>query len=76
MLKPTASALAGESAVADQPDAGRALPKFVVLQDDRGEWRAGRVVQVDADLIAALDVEGVRYIEATDEQRRLGGFID
>lgn len=58
---------------ADKP---RALPKFIKLGADRGEWKAGRVVQADADLLAALDVDGVKYAEATEEERRLGGFVD
>lgn len=56
-------------------DKSRELPKFIKLQAPRGEWQAGRVVQADADLLSALDVEGVAYTPATDEERRLGGFV-
>ena len=41
------------------------------------EWAghpAGRVFRGDPDLIGKL--EGVRYREATDFERRVGGFVD
>ena len=37
---------------------------------------AGRVLAADHDLVGKLDVEGVKYREATSFERHVAGFID
>jgi hypothetical protein len=57
-------------------DSAHTLPSHIVLEADRGNRRAGAVLAADADLISALDVEGVPYHPASDRERALGGFAD
>jgi hypothetical protein len=64
---------------ADLPAAGQvahALPSHIILLVEWAAHPSGRVLAADADLLGQLDVEGVKYREATDFERRIAGFID
>ena len=45
-------------------------------------WRSGRgihrgrVLAADHDLVGTLDIEGVKYREATEFERRIAGFVN
>ena len=60
------------------PDAGARppLPSHIILLAEWAGHPAGRVFRGDPDLIGALDLEGVKYREATTFERRIGGFVD
>jgi hypothetical protein len=59
-----------------EQDRPRDLPSHVFLLQEWGAHPSGRVLAADADLIGALDVEGVQYREATDFECRIGGFVN
>jgi hypothetical protein len=59
-----------------RPAKPRALPSHVFLLQEWGAHPSGRVLAADPDLIGALDVEGVKYREATEFERRIGGFVN
>ena len=49
-------------------------PSHIILLDDWGRHVAGRVLAADADMLGALDVEGVKYRAATAKECRLAGI--
>jgi hypothetical protein len=49
---------------------------YIFLLEDWRDFRAGKVLKPDADLIGMIDKDGVKYRAATDFERRLGGFPD
>lgn len=51
-----------------------AAPKFIKLLADWGTRLEGSVLRADDDLIGALDGEGVKYREATAQERGLAGL--
>jgi len=53
-----------------------ALPSHIILLAEWAGHPAGRVFRGDPDLIGKLDIEGVKYREATTFERRIGGFVD
>lgn len=57
------------------PAAPAALPEFIFLLDDWGSRLAGSVLRGDHDLVAALDVEGVKYRAATETERGLAAIV-
>ena len=58
------------------PSPPAALPTHVKLLAPWGRHCPDKVLKADPDLIGALDVEGVKYREATTFERRIGGFVD
>jgi len=52
------------------------IPRFIKLAADWGNYREGRVIFASVDLLATLDVEGIRYTTATDRERQIAGFAD
>ena len=59
-----------------EADTPRNLPSHVFLLEEWAGHPAGRVLAADHDLVGKLDVEGVKYREATSFERRIAGFID
>ena len=52
------------------------LPSHVFLLEEWAGHPSGRVLAADHDLIGKLDVEGVKYREATEFERCIGGFVN
>jgi hypothetical protein len=48
----------------------------VILLDAWGVFPEGKVLASDPDLISHFDKDGVRYRVATDQERRIGGFVE
>jgi hypothetical protein len=59
-----------------EADTPHDLPSHVFLLEEWAGHPSGRVLAADADLVGKLDVEGVKYREATGFERRIAGFID
>ena len=62
--------------LSDETDTPRNLPSHVFLLEEWAGHPAGRVLAADHDLLGKLDVEGVKYREATRFEQRIAGFID
>jgi len=58
---------------ADVKAAPRQLPAHIVLLADRPPHLAGKVLHADANLIAALEADGVKYRAATAPEIAIGG---
>lgn len=56
-------------------DKSRKLPAFIKLQQDYADYRTGRVLRGDPDLLSEFDRAGVKYREATESERRIGGCV-
>lgn len=54
----------------------RRKPAFIKVAKAWGNFPADSVLAVSEDLLAQLDKDGVTYREATDFERRVGGFPD
>jgi len=63
---------APKGATASAP--AKTLPSHIVLLEDWGNRRAGRVFRADADLCAMLDVEKAKYREATPSEISIAGL--
>lgn len=50
-------------------------PRVIVLQADWREWFAGKVLRADADMQSALAIEGVKFRDATQRERAIGGVL-
>ena len=59
-----------------EADTPRNLPSHVFLLEEWAGHPCGRVLAADHDLVGKLDVEGVKYREATSFERHVAGFID
>ena len=59
-----------------EQDTPRDLPSHVFLLEEWAGHPSGRVLAADHDLVGKLDIEGVKYREATVFERRIAGFID
>jgi hypothetical protein len=61
---------------AAEQDAPRHLSSHVILLEEWAGHPSGRVLAADHDLVGKLDIEGVKYREATVFERRIAGFVD
>jgi hypothetical protein len=52
------------------------VPSHVFLLEEWAGHPSGRVLAADHDLVGKLDVEGVKYREATSFERHVAGFIE
>jgi hypothetical protein len=59
-----------------EQDTPRHLPSHVIFLEEWAGHPSGRVLAADHDLVGKLDIEGVKYREATVFERRIAGFID
>jgi hypothetical protein len=68
--------MAKSNEVSAEAGTRHSLPSYIILLAEWAGHPAGRVFHGDPDLIGKLDIEGARYREATDFERRIGGFVD
>lgn len=57
-------------------DTPRQLPSHVIVLEEWAGHPSGRVLAADHDLVGTLDIEGVKYREATEFERRIAGFVN
>ena len=57
-------------------DTPRGLPSYVFLLEEWAGHPSGRVLAADHDVVDKLYVEGVKYREATEFERRIAGFVN